>query len=316
MSVIRQTAPAQMRAVQFHQVGGREVLQFVKIDVPVPGPKQIVVAIRMCGMNPADWAVREGVLGLPLPLGSGFEAAGAVSAVGADVEDIAVGDLVFGNLDFGGTTAGAAEYALMDHWATVPDGMSLEQAAAIPMVAETALRTLDELGVQDGHTLLINGGSGAVGQLATQLAVRRGAEVIVTSGTAKAATMRKRGAKVTSYGEGLDERVRALAPDGVDLVLDMGPSGALPTLIRITGDPARVLTISDFANADAFGVRTSGRGNTVFRWDALQMVADGVAAGSLSVPVWRVEPWENIAAVQEAIKSGTSQGKTVLRVSA
>lgn len=78
-----------------------------------------------------------------------------------------------------------------------------------------------------------------MGQLATQLAVQRGAEVIVTSGAAKAATVCGLGAKVTPYGGGLEQRVRDLAPGGVDRVLDMGPGGMLATLIEIAGSPAR-----------------------------------------------------------------------------
>ncbi|MCQ8189580.1 NADP-dependent oxidoreductase [Streptomyces rugosispiralis] len=305
-----------MRAVQIDEFGGPEVLRFVETDAPAPGPGQIQVEVRACGTNPADWVVREGALGGRLPQGTGFEIAGVVSALGEGVEGTAVGDRVFGNLLFGGTTSGAAEFAALGHWGAIPDGMAFEQAAAIPMVAETAVRVLDEVGVAKGHTVFLNGGSGAVGQLATQIAVRRGARVIVTSGEAKEALMRGLGAEVTRYGEGLEERVRELAPHGVDRVVDMGRGGVLPALIALAGDPSRVVTITDFEQAAEFGVRASGREGTDFRLDAPQWVADAIAAGTLSLPVWRVEPWEKIAEVQEDIKSGSARGKTVLRVSA
>ena len=305
-----------MRAVQIDEFGGPEVLRFVETDAPVPGPGQILVEVRACGVNPADWVVREGALGGPVPQGTGFEVAGVVSVLGEGVEGIAVGERVFGPLNFGGTTAGAAQFALLESWGVVPDGMSFEQAAAIPMNAETAVRVIEEVGVAEGHTVYFNGGSGAVGQLATQIAVQRGAHVIVTSGEAKETLMRELGAKVTHYGQGLEQRVRQLAPQGVDRVVDMGPGGMLPTLIELAGDPAHVLTITDFENADRLGVRASGRAGTVFHLGAPQMVADAVAAGSLSVPVWRIEPWEKIAEVQGDIQSGRAQGKTVLRVSA
>ncbi|MFJ2955559.1 NADP-dependent oxidoreductase [Streptomyces sp. NPDC087270] len=306
-----------MRAVQIDEFGGPEVLRFVETETPVPGPGQVLIEVRACGTNPADWFVREGALGGSLPQGTGFEAAGVVTRAGEGVAGTAVGDRVFGNLMFGGATAGAAQFAVLDHWANIPDTMSFEQAAAIPMLAETAIRTLDELGVAEGHTLFVNGGSGAVGRLAAQIAVGRGAEVIVTSGAEKAAAMRELGAKVTGYGDGLADRVRALAPGGVDRVLDIGPGGQLPELIAIAGgDPSHVVTVTDFGNAAEFGVRASGREGTVFRLDAPQTVADAVAAGTLTVPVWRVEPWENIAKVHEDIKSGAAKGKTVLRVEA
>ena len=306
-----------VRAVQIEEFGGPEVLRFVEVATPVPGPKQILVEVRACGTNPADAFLRDGGLGGSLPQGTGFEVAGPVAAVGAEVEGIAVGDRVFGGLYFGGVTAGAAQFALLDFWGTVPDGMSFEQASAIPMAGETAVRVLDEVGVAEGHTVFINGGSGAVGRIVTQLAAQRGAHVIVTSGEEKSALMRELGAEgVTHYGEGLEERVRALAPQGVDRVVDTGPVGVLAMLVGLAGDPSRVVTISDFENAEALGVRASGREGTVFRMDALQSVADAVAAGTLKVPVWRVEPWEKIAEVQEDIKSGRAQGKTVLRVAA
>ncbi len=305
-----------MRAVQIDEFGGPEVLRFVETDAPAPGAGRILVEVRACGMNPADWVVREGALGGPLPQGTGFEIAGVVAALGEGVETAAVGDSVFGVLNFGGATAGAAQFVLLEHWGAVPDGMSFEQAAAIPMIAETAVRVIEEVGLAEGHTVFLNGGSGAVGQLATQIAVQRGAHVIVTSGEAKDALMHELGAKVTRYGQGLEQRVRDLAPQGVDRVVDMGPGGVLPTLIAIAGDPSHVLTITDFENAARFGVRSSGREGTVVRLGAPQMVADAVAAGSLNVPVWRIEPWEKIAEVQDDIKCGRARGKTVLRVSA
>ncbi|MFI6346132.1 NADP-dependent oxidoreductase [Streptomyces sp. NPDC050560] len=304
-----------MRAVQIERFGGPEVLGFVEAEAPVPGAGQIQVEVRACGVNPADWFVREGGMGGGLPQGTGFEVAGTVSRVGEDVTGVAVGERVFGGMLFGGFTAGAAQFAVLDFWARMPEGMSFEQAAAIPMNGETALRILDEVGVARGHTVFVNGGSGAVGQIATQLAVARGARVVVTSGEAKAATLRGLGATVVGYGEGLSERVREAAPGGVDRVLDMGPGGQLPELVALAGgDPAHVVTITDFAGADALGVRASGREGTEFRFDALETIATAVTTGSLSVPVWRVEPWENVAEVQESIKSGTARGKTVLRV--
>ncbi|WP_129287281.1 NADP-dependent oxidoreductase [Streptomyces sp. GZWMJZ-114] len=305
-----------MRAVQIEKFGGPEELRFVETDTPEPGPGQVRIAVRACGTNPADWAVREGMLGGPLPQGTGFEVAGVVDALGAGAEGVSVGDRVFGNVRFGTRTSGAAEYTVLDHWSFVPESLSFAQAAAIPMAGETAVRALDEVGVTGGQTVFINGASGAVGQLATQVAVQRGARVIGTSGAAKAARMRELGAEVVAHGDGLEERVRELAPQGVDRVVDIGPGGQLPLLISLAGgDTSRVVTVTDFQNADTYGVRASGRENTVFRYDALQPLADDIAAGRISFPVWRVEPWEKVAEVQETIRSGGSEGKTVLRVS-
>src|SRR5690349_12179496 len=118
-----------MKAVQFSQFGGPEVLEVVDVDEPHPAPGQIRVAVRAAGINPVDWKMRRGDMGGDLPQRSGREVAGIVDELGDGVSDVAVGDAVFGFAEGGG---GLAEEALLVDYAPVPEGLDFAGAAALP----------------------------------------------------------------------------------------------------------------------------------------------------------------------------------------
>jgi NADPH:quinone reductase-like Zn-dependent oxidoreductase len=298
-----------MRAVQFSEFGGPEVLRVVEIPEPHAGPSEIRVVVSACGVNPIDWKVREGRMGGELPMRMGLEVAGVVDEVGDEVTDVTAGDQVFGP-----TSGGAADFAILAHWAHVPATLDLAGAAALPVAVETAVRCLDQLEVAAGQTLLINGGAGAVGTVAAQCAIDRGATVIVTASERNAERLRGYGAEVTGYGDGLADRVRAIAPDGVDRVLDMGPGGALAELVELAGDPQHVLTISDMQGAASAGVQTSGGSTSVRRWDALDHAATLIEQGKLTLPVEQTFPLERVADAERLSQAGHLSGKLVLLV--
>ena len=226
----------------------------MELPDPHPGPGQVRIAVRAAGVNPSDWKKRQGLMDPELPQTLGYEAAGVVDELGEGVADVAVGDRVFG---FSADGAAQAELAVLAYYAPIPPSLDFPAAAALPAAVETAARALDQLGVGDGSTLLINGASGSVGAAAVQLAVARGARVIGTASPANHTYLRSLGAEPVAYGEGLVERVRALAPDGVDLALDVAGSGVLPELIELADGPGHVVTIADFAGAQEHGVRFS-----------------------------------------------------------
>ena len=296
-----------MRAVRYSEFGGPEVLQIDEVPEPHAGPGEVRVVVRACGVNPMDWKLLQGFMGGELPRGMGIEVSGVVDEVGDDVTDVTAGDEVFGP-----TADGAADFALLSHYARIPATLDFAAAAALPVAVETAARGLDELGVSAGQTLLINGGAGAVGTATVQLAVDRGARVIVTASERNFARLRGYGAEVTTYGDGLADRVRALAGgQGVDRVFDMSPGGALPELVAIAGDPQHVLTISDFQGAAAEGVKTT---STASHWDALDHAATLVEQGKLSVPVQQTFPLEQVAEAERLSQEGHVSGKLVLLV--
>ena len=136
-----------MSAIRFHDYGEpADVLRLEQADVPTPEPGRIRVVVHACGLNPADWALCRGLFPGKLPRGIGLEVSGTVDAVGEGVIDVAVGDLVLGSADYaGGHSAGAADRAIVNNWARIPDGLDLVQAAALPMAVETAYRSLEGL---------------------------------------------------------------------------------------------------------------------------------------------------------------------------
>jgi NADPH:quinone reductase-like Zn-dependent oxidoreductase len=298
-----------MRAVQFSEFGGPEVLQIVEVPEPHAGPNEIRVVVNACGVNPIDWKIRQGMMGGDLPRGMGSEVAGVVDQVGDAVTDVTAGDRVFGP-----AANGAADFAVLSNWAHIPATLDFAGAAALPVAVETAVRSLDLLKVAAGQTLLINGGAGAVGTAAAQLAIARGARVIVTASERNAERLRGYGAEVTGYGDGMSDRVRGLAPDGVDRVLDMGPGGALAELVALAGDPQHVLTISDMRGAASAGVQTTGGSTSVRRWDALDHAATLIEQGKLTVPVQQTFPLEQVADAERLSQEGHVSGKLVLLV--
>jgi NADPH:quinone reductase-like Zn-dependent oxidoreductase len=299
-----------MKAVCYSQFGGPEVLKIVDLPDPHAGPGQIRVAVHAAGVNPTDWKLRKGLMGGELPQTTGREVAGVVDEVGTGVTDVAVGDRVFGFSDDG---AGAAELALLSHYAPIPPSLGFTEAAALPVALETATRSLDALGVGAGSTLLVNGATGGVGSAAVQLAVARGARVIGTASPANHDYLRSLGAGPVAYGAGLVERVRALAPDGVDVALDVAGSGVLPELIELAGGPEHVVTITDFAGAQEHGV-TFSRGDAGRAVHALAEIGELIEAGRFSLPVAQTFPLAEIAEAHRVSEDGHVRGKLVLLV--
>jgi NADPH:quinone reductase-like Zn-dependent oxidoreductase len=298
-----------MKAIQFSRFGGPEVLELVELDDPHPGPGQIRILVRAVGINPIDWKVRSGMMGGDLPRRTGVEVAGIVDELGEGVDDVAVGDRVFAS-----APGGAAQFALAGFYAVIPPSLDFVAAAALPVTVETAERTLNLLEVAPTQTLLINGASGGVGVAAVQFARERGARVIGTASAANQDYVRSFGAVPTTYGDGLVERVRALAPDGVDRALDAAGHGALPALVELTGSPDRVVTIADYTGAEQTGVRFSGGMGEERAFSALRAAAELVEAGRLSVPVAQTFPLQDIADAHRISETGHPRGKLVLTV--
>ncbi|WP_235747513.1 NADP-dependent oxidoreductase [Nocardia coffeae] len=308
---------ATMRAVRFREYGpAREVLRMETVPVPEPGPGRIRVAVHACGLAPADWALCEGLFAGELPRGVGIDVSGTVDAVGDGVTEVGIGDLVVGNADWReSSSAGASDYAIMDRWTPVPPGLDLTRAAALPMAVDTAYRHLTALGLDPDKTILIHGAGSTIGYAAVQIALVRGLRVIATAGQAHAERLRELGAEVTSYGEGMVERVRALGDGPVDLVLDTAPvGGALPDLIRIAGgDPTRVLTLGgSVPEAAELGARDTFHEARLEHVDGLPEFVRLAAQGRFDVPVADTFPLEDFGTALEISLGGHAHGKLLL----
>ncbi len=301
-----------MKAIAMTAFGGPEVLSLAEVPVPEPGPGQIRVRVRAAGVNPIDGKIRRGdmerAFHTPLPAILGIDVAGTVDALGDGVTDVAVGDRVLGSAD---APAGSyAEFALATRYVTMPDDLDFQAAVALPVAVETATRTLSLLQVGAGDTLLIHGASGSVGQIVVQLAIERGATVIGTASEANQDRVRELGAIPTVYGPGLVERVRALAPDGVDAVLDVSGKGALPDSIELRGGTDRIVTIADDAAAQYGVVFTAGVNEPTT--EGLGAAADRLARHDLIATIAAVFPFADVAEAHRLSDSGHAGGKIVL----
>jgi NADPH:quinone reductase-like Zn-dependent oxidoreductase len=300
-----------MRAVTFTDYGGPEVLQVADVEEPHAGPGQIRIAVQAAGVNPVDWKARSGmmreVMPVTFPAIDGREASGVVDEVGADVTDVAIGDDVFG-FTVGGA---AAEHAVLDDFARKPAELSWEEAAGLPVAVETSVRVFNVLGgIGAGQTLVVNGAAGGVGTAAVQLARARGVRVIGTAGEGNHEFLRSLGAEPTTYGEGMVQRVRALAPEGIDFAFDTAGQGGIPDLIELTGDPARVATIADFGAA-ALGVKVTGGGDARAP-EALDEAAALFEAGGLQMPIAQRFTFDQAADAHRVSQEGHVRGKLVL----
>src|SRR5487761_1541313 len=288
-----------MRAVTFDEFGDAGVLHGADVPQPVPGPGQIRVRVGAAGVNPLDGKIRSGAaqsfLPTPLPAVLGFEVAGVVDALGDGVTGVAVGDRVVGWAD---APAGSyAEYALASAYTALPGGVDFPAAVTLPVAVEAATRGLDLLTVGAGDTLLIHGASGPVGAVAVQFAVARGATVI---GTASQANQER----------GRVERVRALAPNGIDAVLDVAGQGALPDSIELRGGTERIVTPADPAAPSLGVVFSAGAGGRPAK--DLARAADQLARGELTTTVAAVFPFAEAAQAHRLVDGGHAGGKVVL----
>lgn len=302
-----------MKAAQFSRYGGPEVLEIVDLPDPHPGSGQVRIVVHAAGISATDWKLRKGLLsfGAELPQTTGRDVAGVVDEVGEDVTDVAVGDRVFGVSDDG---AGAAELALLTYRAIIPPSLGFVDAAALPVALETATRAIDQLGVARDSTLFINGASGGIGSAAVQLAVARGARVIGAAGAANQSYLNLLGAEPVTYGEGMVDRVRALAPGGVDLALDVAGSGVLPELIDLAGGPQNVVTLADFDGAKEHGVRFSNGFEDGHAFDSLAEIGELIETGRFWLPVDRTFPLAEIVAAHRTSEHGHVRGRLVLVV--
>ncbi|WP_298321692.1 NADP-dependent oxidoreductase [Haloactinopolyspora sp.] len=302
------------QAVRYDRYGGPEVLRIVDLPTPEPAPGQVRVAVHAAGVNPLDWKLRSGLYsgGKPLgkPAGVGFDFAGTIDAVGSDVTGWAPGQAVFGQTRPGA----AATHVLADPAALVakPDWLSFEQAAALPAPTEAAHRTVHMLDIKAGQRLLIHAVAGGVGLVAAQLARARGATVIGTASAERHDLLRDFGVTAVTYGDGWADRVRAVAPDGVDAVLDASGRGVLKESVELAGSPDRVVTLADNSAAD-HGVRLTTSGQATIP-EVFAEVLPLMERGDLTLPVTATYPLEQVAEAHRISEEGHLFGKIVIVV--
>lgn len=299
-----------MHALQFTEYGGPEVLRWAEAPDPHPGPGQVRVSVRAASINPIDWKVARGTMSGGETLTEvgrvGYDAAGVVDEVGADVIGVAPGDEVFG---LGSDTQG--DYAVLNAWARKHPSIDWSVAAAAGVAGETSERGLRLLGVGAGHTVFVDGGAGGVGAVAVQMAVARGARVVASAGEGNQDYLREIGAIPVPYGEGLVDRVRAAAGSSVvDAVFDVAGKTPVEALVSLVAAPSQVVSIANFAATSA-GARVTGGGADSQAAQALELVAGLLESNDLVIKV-QTFPFARAAEAYAISESGHVRGKLVL----
>ncbi|MFF1902071.1 NADP-dependent oxidoreductase [Kitasatospora sp. NPDC058218] len=306
-----------MKAIAIRRYGGPEVVEYLDLPDPKVGPDSVLVEVRAAGVNPVDWRVRDGsldgLLDAHFPLVMGWDAAGVVRAVGGGVTEFAPGDEVYGYVRKDSVEHGTyAELvaAPVRTLARRPAALDWAQSGGLPLAGLTALQSLRALRVRAGDTVLVHAAAGGVGHLAVQIARAFGARVIGTAGVRNHDYLRGLGAEPVAHGEGLAERVRALAPDGADAALDLVGGGAVDVSAALVADPSRIASVTDYR------VRALGGHYVWVRPDAAGLAELAALAddGRLTVTVASTFPLAQAGSAQALSAEGRTRGKIVLLV--
>jgi NADPH:quinone reductase-like Zn-dependent oxidoreductase len=303
--------------------GGPEVLEVDDVEVPSPGPGEVTVEVRAAAINPFDLKVYSGMIGRDqsaLPKRLGMEVSGVVTATGGEAVGpagpLTVGDEVIGYPVSGGYAESITVKA--DAVYPKPSTLSWEEAAGLSLTGVTATHLLEATGVERGDTVLVHGVSGGVGLATAQLAIARGATVVGTAAAHRHDALDTYGVVPVSYGEGLVERVREAAPQGVDVALDtVGTDEAVDTSLEVVPDRHRIATVAAFGRAADAGIQLLGNGpgadpGTEIRRAARLTLADLAGRGELRVVVARTFPLADVAEAHRLVGGGHAGGKVVL----
>ncbi len=287
--------------------GDPSVLSVTDLPLPEAGPGQVLLRVAAAGVGPWDYKARKGVFGpRQFPYVPGAEVSGAVEALGPGVDELAVGDAVYGS-----PAGGYAEYTLADvaKLATAPATIELEVAAGLPIGAVTALEGIDDhLHLTDGDRVLVAGAAGGVGAFVVQLAKVRGAHVTATAQPANHDFLRSIGAdRVLDYhGDWISEA------GGVDAAYDCVGGSTWEGCVTALRDGGRAVTIAAFGSTVArHGVELSNFSASVTA-SRLTEIAGLVDEGKVRVTVTGRFPLEDAARVHELLETGHTRGKILL----
>lgn len=310
------------RAIVYTEIGSPDVLHLIEVPDPTAGPGEVVVRIEAAGVNPIDAKQRGGIRPTPPitePRRVGFDGAGTVAEVGEGVTGYAVGDRVVIR-DTPGTYASLLAVPV-GHLARLSDGVTAAEGAALPIPAGTAYQSLRSLRVEQGDTLLVHAGSGAVGQAAVQYAALWGATVIATASPARHDQLRVLGAIPVAYGDGLEQRIRELAPEGVTVALDCaGTDEAIQASLVLVADRDRIATIVRGPDAAGFGIQAYSGGSPTplseeqlaWRAEAVPLTINLIEAGDFQVELGPELPLAEAARAHELVEQHATRGKIIL----
>lgn len=311
--------------------GSPDLLSVIEQSVPAPADGQARIEVRAAGVNPIDVKIYSGTFGTDparLPMRLGSEVAGVVTevgpgAIGAAGQPLNVGDEVIGYRVDGGYASELVTPG--DTLTPKPSNLDWAQASGLMLTGATAWHCLIAADVEPGDTVLMHGAAGGVGIMAVQLAVAKGAKVIATASPRRHEFLAELGAIPVAYGDGLIDRVRRAAPDGVDVALDLvGTEEAIDVSLELVINRARIVTIAAAGRAGQVGIKAIGGGpgadpgteiRSAARLELAKLAGLGALGGqrpALRVFIDRTFPLADVADAHRAIGAGHAQGKIAL----
>jgi len=343
-SILEQTALAnEMKAILIDRYGPSNVMRLGLTERPQPARDQILIETHYASVNPADWKIRAGLLsrvaGEPFPMTLGMDGAGIVAGVGADVTDFKIGDRVAALSGVGLGIGAKGTYA--QYFSTpavravvVPDHISLEEAATVPIAAASACRSIiDVAKAKSGDVVLVNGGSGSVGTFAVQFLKQLGAKVAATCSSASVSRLEALGVDhVIDYSRtAVLSAAREWAGGGYDSIIDAVGQASLPRntpdIIKSGGTLVCIQNLLtdveafDLAAAAGRNVRVVDNvmsvhnvGTPLFQVEGFRRIAAYVFSREIKVPPYKIVQMEDAASAHDEVEAGHFRQKILLEI--
>lgn len=305
-----------MRAVRFDHYGDSDVLNLVEVPRPHAAAGRIVVDVVAAAINPGEAAIRKGLLHsrfpATFPSGQGSDLAGVVAEVGEGVSGVAVGDEVIGWSDERSSHAEAVSLPA-DQVVPKPSAVPWEAAGSLYVAGTTAWATVRSVGLKPGEVVAISGAAGGVGSIAIQLARNLGATVLGIASSANSDWLESMDTTPVVYGDGLADRLRAVARGGVDAFIDCFGGGYVDLAVDQLGvAPDRVDTIIDWEAGSRHGAHVDGMSTVEDVSSVISQLASQIEQGQLSVPVAATFALEDVRRAFELLERRHTRGKIVL----
>jgi NADPH:quinone reductase len=302
------------KAVRFDQYGGVDVLYIADVPVPHASAGEVVVQVKAAGINPGEASIRKGLLDAVVPAtfpsGEGSDLAGVVHEVADGVTQFAVGDEVLG---WSWRRSSQAEYVLVpaDQLIRKPPTLPWMVAGALYVVGATAYAAVRAVSVEPGETVVVSAAAGGVGSLVVQLLKVKGAEVFGIASEPNHEWLRSHGVTPVAYGDDLQERIGALAPNGIDAFIDLFGPEYVKLAVQLGVPPARIETIISFEAAQEYGTQAAGSSDATTT-EVLAEIADLVVSGKIEIPIAATYPLDEVKAAYEELEKRHTRGKIVL----
>jgi NADPH:quinone reductase len=302
------------RAVRFDAYGDRDVLYVADVAIPTPPKGEVVVEVRAAAINPGEAAIRSGALAevfpATFPSGEGSDLAGIVHSVGERVTAFAVGDEVLG---WSWRRSSQAEYVAVpvDQLIQKPPPHSWAVAGSLYVVGCTAYAAVRAIDVHPGDTVAVSAAAGGVGSVVVQLLGIKGATVLGIASDSNHDWLSSHGVTPISYGDGLADRLKAAAPNGIDAFIDLFGPEYVQLAVDLGVPVDRIETIISRQKAQEVGAKTEGSGDASTT-EVLSEMAGLVASGQIEIPIAATYPLEKVRDAFAELEQRHTRGKIVL----